>query len=164
MEDNKPNNYQYCKIDLVRKQDQFCSLYIFRGFLSEPDPKEDMDEAIVQVVGDVEYSDFIEHFLDNPWCRVVITNIDMLHSEVRDDKSGLYSVFTREVTSQFRIIILFGGDNLLSPWNDMAIIVDNEIGHELHWEFIESSLENPWDRVIIVGINEIPDSYWHGTI
>ncbi len=158
------SNYQYFKVDLIETEDQVCSLYIIRGFLSESDPKADMDEAVKRIVGDTSYSDFIEHFLDNPWCRVVITNMDFLRSVGDKDSSGLYSVFAKDVTSQVRIVILFGGDSLLSPWSDMASIVAEKYGHQLHQEFIESSLDNPWDRVVIIGINEIPEKLWNGTI
>ena len=161
---NKTNRYQYFKTDLVCKEGQISSFYIFRGFLSESDPREDMNKAIESIVGDVYYADFIEHFLDNPWCRVVITNPDLLRSNSSEDKTHNYSVFTKDVTSLVRIFILFGGDNLLSPWDDMTSIVADKYGNQLHQEFIESSLENPWDRVIIMGINDIPDENWHGTI
>ena len=51
---------------------------ILVGGLNKPNPKEYMDYAVHQYVGNVGHNQYIEIHLDNPWTRVITTGINEL--------------------------------------------------------------------------------------
>ena len=52
---------------------------ILRGGLDSENPIAFMDNAVSKYVGNKPYNEFIEIHLDNPWVRVIISEIDELH-------------------------------------------------------------------------------------
>lgn len=55
--------------------------------------------------------------------------------------------------------VLFGGMNSLNPKGFMDLAVHDYLqkhGNPLHNQFVEIHLDNPWLRVLVVGINELP--------
>jgi hypothetical protein len=51
---------------------------IFIGGLNSDNPKGILDKAVAKYVNEGSYAEFIDSHLDNPWIRVVITNINEL--------------------------------------------------------------------------------------
>ena len=51
---------------------------ILVGGLNRPNPKEFMDGAVSQYVGNIGHNQYIEIHLDNPWTRVITTGINEL--------------------------------------------------------------------------------------
>lgn len=51
---------------------------ILVGGLHNPNPKEFMDNAVHQYVGNVGHNQYIEIHMDNPWTRVITTGINEL--------------------------------------------------------------------------------------
>lgn len=58
-----------------------------------------------------------------------------------------------------RIVILKGGLGEDNPKDYMDRIVEEYIGNEPHNVFIERTLDNPFIRVIIFGIDDLPYKY-----
>jgi hypothetical protein len=51
---------------------------ILVGGLDRLNPKEFMDEAVSQYVGNIGHNQYIEIHMDNPWTRVITTTINEL--------------------------------------------------------------------------------------
>ncbi|KGO85276.1 hypothetical protein [Flavobacterium suncheonense] len=54
-----------------------------------------------------------------------------------------------------KVAILLGGLNSDNPKEHMDTAVSKYVGNELHNQFVEIHLDNPWTRVIIRDINSI---------
>jgi hypothetical protein len=54
-----------------------------------------------------------------------------------------------------KVAILVGGMDSENPKEFMDSAVSKYVGHELHNQFIEIHLDNPWTRVVIRDINNI---------
>ena len=134
---------------------------LFYGFFTESDPKESMDSAVETIMGAENYSEFTERYLDNPWMRVVITNFDKL----RDDNHYVESNhFSDCIAKKYRLYLntsnlyyISGGYDAPNPWNHMLCIVADYI-KEGHNDFIETSLDNPWEHIVITNFNDLPNS------
>lgn len=59
-------------------------LVVLRGGLGEADPQQFMDDVVSDYVQHYGHNQFIEHFLDNPWVRVLIFGINELPYDERD--------------------------------------------------------------------------------
>lgn len=59
-----------------------------------------------------------------------------------------------KVISKFAIIV--GGLNSDNPFNAVNTAVSKYVGKELHNQFVDIKLNNPWTRVIISGIDKLP--------
>lgn len=53
-------------------------MYILIGGLNHPNPNAFMDACVAKIVQNNTYSEFIDKHLDNPYIRVIITNINTL--------------------------------------------------------------------------------------
>lgn len=51
---------------------------ILVGGINRPNPKEFMDGAVSQYVGNIGHNQFIEIHMDNPWTRVITSGINEL--------------------------------------------------------------------------------------
>ena len=54
-------------------------LYILIGGLNSQDPKSFMDKQVARITQGNPYAEFIDKHLDNPYIRIVITNINTLN-------------------------------------------------------------------------------------
>jgi len=54
-----------------------------------------------------------------------------------------------------KVAILVGGLDSDNPKEFMDSAVGKYVGHELHNQFVEIHLDNPWTRVVIRDINNI---------
>lgn len=61
-----------------KKGNKVGTLAVLRGGLYQDNPVQYMDEAVSRYVKDKLHNQFIEHYLDNPWVRVIITGINEL--------------------------------------------------------------------------------------
>lgn len=134
-------------------------IILWGGFASQ-EPKKFMDdivESYIKSIGSPEYSQFIDEFLDDPWIRVIITNITNLQGWENESDD----VWSRhiEINRQAQIKLLYGGFNSANPKSFMDNAVSCEVKHNSYNEFIEDTLDNPWLRIIIYGFNEIEGNW-----
>lgn len=61
----------------------------------------------------------------------------------------------RELSDEAFVIIMRGGIHAEDPTAYMNGAVSTLVQHELHNQFIEEFLDNPWIRIIIFGFNNI---------
>lgn len=67
--------------------DDNSKIAILRGGLGSENPKKIMDDAVSKYVENKPHNEFIEIFLDNPWVRVIVGNIDQLnYQQFKDQK------------------------------------------------------------------------------
>lgn len=62
------------------------------------------------------------------------------------------------------IAILVGGFDKANPKRYMDKVVNEYAGENSYNEFIESFLDNPWVRVVTIGINEIEFKQYTGKV
>lgn len=133
---------------------------IFFGFFEVDDPKEAMNDAVETIMRTENYADFTERYLDNPWMRVVITNFDKMCEDDKHLDSFHYRdciVNRYKLSSLSDLFYIYGGYDNSDPWNYMFLVV-SECIKEGHNDCIETSLDNPWERIVITNFNDLPDS------
>ena len=65
-------------------------------------------------------------------------------------------IYEQELPNGGTLAILRGGLKNENPVVYMDCVVSDYVKGKLYNEFIEEYLDNPWVRVIITGINELP--------
>ena len=55
-----------------------------------------------------------------------------------------------------KIAILVGGLRSENPKEYMDMAVNNYVGREMHNQFIEIFLDNPWTRIVTRGLDSMP--------
>ena len=60
---------------------------ILRGGLNTDNPSAIMNEAVSKYIGHKGYNQFVEIHLDNPWVRVIISNINGLEYELFENQT-----------------------------------------------------------------------------
>ena len=145
----------YSDIDCCLTKDR--DVFILIGGLKEDNPEAYLTAASSYLMEDDDYGDYIEEYRDNPWVRVLITNLDHFIKQDKDKYTLYYRDLPgREVYGQrCQISILVGGVGKVNPNSYMDAMVYDYIGNEGHNTFIDASLTNPCVRVIITGINEL---------
>lgn len=71
-------NVEMFQQDLIKTRS---SVAIFRGGLDSEKPIAYMNDVVSEYVGQKGYNEFVEIHLDNPWVRVVFTDINSLEYE-----------------------------------------------------------------------------------
>lgn len=146
---------QYPDIECCRTPNN--DVFILIGGLGREDPESYLRKASEYLMDGTPCSQYVEEYLDNPWTRVLITSKDGFSVEEREG----YVVYSQELPGRpvfseaCRISILVGGLGRVNPNSYMNAMVDNFIGTTGHNTYIDSSLKNPWVRVVITGINEL---------
>lgn len=146
---------QYPDIECCRTPNN--DVFILIGGLGKEDPESYLRKASEYLMDGTPCSQYVEEYLDNPWTRVLITSKDGFSVEEREG----YVVYSQELPGRpvlseaCRISILVGGLGRVNPNSYMNAMVDNFIGTTGHNTYIDSSLKNPWVRVVITGINEL---------
>ena len=69
---------QESSIDLTLGRKGQVAVLIYAG---EDDPIAELDRAVSEYVGHVEYIQFIDNNMDNPWVRVIISGINEMNQE-----------------------------------------------------------------------------------
>jgi len=146
---------QYPDIECCRTPNN--DVFILIGGLGREDPESYLRKASEYLMDGTPCSQYVEEYLDNQWTRVLITSKDGFSVEEREG----YVVYSQELPGRpvlseaCRISILVGGLGRVNPNSYMNAMVDNFIGTTGHNTYIDSSLKNPWVRVVITGINEL---------
>jgi len=66
---------------LANKQKGKIAVFLYTG---KSDPKAILDKAVSQYVGTHPFHELIDAYLDNPWMRVVISDINGMKQEIFD--------------------------------------------------------------------------------
>jgi hypothetical protein len=72
------NGVQIFEQPLIVKGITVGKMAILVGGLNSPNPKDFMDNAVSQYVGNIGHNQFIEIHLDNPWTRIITSGINEL--------------------------------------------------------------------------------------
>ncbi len=137
--------------NILKNDNIIGKISIIIGGLGRGNPKEFMDKVVLDYVGYRSYNEFIENTLDNPWVRIIIEGIN----EFDYIKNEKYEIFEYTFQKKGKISVLRGGFKEGSPNEFMDKIVSDYIGYKAYNEYIESTFDNPWVRVIIEDINEL---------
>lgn len=140
---------------------------IFSETGRNPKPQYNVQLSVNQYVGNHEYYDFVEEWLDNPWVRVVLFGLEHLDPYFEN----FWGVRKYEVTLIDGNI--YRGAKLIILWADSAIenpkpIIENALINAVHGAsynaFILSSLNFPWMKVVITGINNLNFGEYNGRV
>jgi hypothetical protein len=75
-----------------------------------------------------------------------MNDVKLFDQHLKDDKGNIVG----------KVAILVGGINSDNPKEFMDNAVSEYVGREGHNQFVEIHLDNPWTRVLVKGINDIP--------
>jgi hypothetical protein len=140
---------------------------IFSETPRNPKPQYNVQQAVNQYVGNHEYYDFVEEWLDNPWLRVVLFGLEYIENRF----TPFYGVKKYEQT--LKVGDIYTGAKLIILWADSAIenpkpIIENALINAVHGAsynaFILSSLNFPWMKVVITGINNLDFEDYRGEV
>lgn len=126
-----------------------------------PNPQYNVQRAVNQYVGHDDYNDFVEEWLDNPWTRLVVKGFNEIDFQPMPEFHGQIEKHEVELLpgNQFtrsKIVFLFADPTIENPRPIMESAVQHVIEGSLYNAFIDSHLDNPWIRIVVVGINNLP--------
>lgn len=126
-----------------------------------PNPQYNVQRAVNQYVGNDDYNDFVEEWLDNPWTRLVVKGFNEIDFQPMQELNG--QVEKHEIPlvpgnrfTRSKIVFLFADPTIENPRPIMESAVQHVIEGSLYNAFIDSHLDNPWIRIVVVGINNLP--------
>lgn len=126
-----------------------------------PNPQYNVQRAVNQYVNHEDYNDFVEEWLDNPWTRVVVKGFNEIDFRPMREFNGQVEKHEVELRpgNQFtrsKIVFLFANPEIENPRPIMEKAVQHVIEGSLYNAFVDSHLDNPWVRIVVVGINNLP--------
>lgn len=83
---NKNRDIEICEYDLSKDGKKKGKIAILRGGLNASNPIAYMNDAVSQYVGRELHNEFVEIHMDNPWVRVIISNINGLEYDEFTDQ------------------------------------------------------------------------------
>lgn len=151
-----------------QEQQKRGGIAILTGGLLEPKPVEYMADIIAKFsnsnaikkefqgtgIDRKKFFVFTEEHLDNPYLWLMawgIENDELYVSEVAEGCQ--YQILK---TSYNNIVVVKGGFESANPKAYMDLVVSHIVQRRSYNEFIESNLKNPYNRIIVFGINELP--------
>ena len=144
-------------LDLNREPEgSFLKVFIYIG---NEKPSTILNNAIHQELGEMEYFEFVDEHMDNPWTRAVITNIKN-HERTELNVEGR-RFYLYKFQDEGRIQVYFpsyseGIDVRPQPVMVLALMqLDDSKGYNA---FIDSELSDLWSRLVIFGLNDIPQT------
>jgi hypothetical protein len=133
------------------------SLAVFM-YTGNENPKIALDEAIEKYVGNNEYYEFVDDNMDNPWTRVisqeVSENFEVKELIVEGRKFDVYDLHNSPEIGVKYLTYVSGPDERPNPIMDIAKFeISKSRGYN---SYIDSDISDLWSRLIIFGINQIP--------
>ena len=126
-------------------------------FIADPlnrDPNAQIEEAVQQFVHGRLYNDYIEEWLDDPWLRLVICGIGFLVYNY-NQQNGVAS-FHEALPGNGHIYVLFAHPKIKNPKLVLDNVVDGITNGLSYNAFVEHTRNNPYVRIVILGINNLP--------
>lgn len=110
-------------------------------------------------IQDAVYYEFVEEWLDDPWLRLIIRGINTLHYNPLPNNNavGHYAEqWNNPFTGVFsELHILYIPPQTPNPKQVLDDAVMDVVQGRSYNGFVDSSLRNPYVRVVIVGLNNI---------
>lgn len=97
---------------------------------------------------------FVEEHLDNPYLWLVAWGIE--RDELYTTSRFAGHEYKKLETADHNVVIVKGGFGLENPQAYMDAVVSEIVNSRMYNEFIESNLRNPYYRIIVFNINELP--------
>jgi hypothetical protein len=142
---------------ILNENEKNYSLAVFM-YVGNQNPKDALDEAISTYVGDNEYYELVDDYLDNPWTRVIAKEIfenfvpENINIEGRAfDKYTLHNDGKTEV-----IYFNYSEGNDERPHPIMELAKTHFSKGRGYNAYIHSDLTDQWSRLMIFGINDMP--------
>lgn len=127
-------------------------------YLGNENPVEVIDKAVSTYVEDNEFYEFVDDNMDNPWTRVVVKEIlEGFQVSQMQVEGRIFDVYHLHKSGNIEIVYItyvIGDDKRPHPIMDLAKMdLANRRGYN---SFIDSNISDLWSRLIIFGINDIP--------
>lgn len=110
-------------------------------------------------IQDIVYYEFVEEWLDDPWLRLIIRGIGTLHYDPLPENNVVnhfgYSWNNPVTGMPSELHILYVPPQTPNPKQILDDAVMSVVQGRSYNGFVESSLQNPYIRVVIVGLNSI---------
>lgn len=139
---------------------EYADFIIYSANPRNRNPKIEVDNAINGCVGENEYNEFVEEWLDNPWIRIAIIGIEYLDYKHFNEMVKYAKVeFEGLNGKKVEVYVLFipkGTENPKQILDDAVLKIADGRSYNA---FIDSSLCNPYLRVLIIGLNDFNWKY-----
>lgn len=135
---------------------------IFSETPRNPQPQNKIKSAVSNYVGRQRYYDFVEEWLDNPWIRVVMFGLENLGPYMIPSRINGVSLCKIPLVSgngnvyrEAKLIILMANSTIANPKPIIERALIDAVDGASYNAFILSSLNYPWIKVVVTGINNI---------
>jgi len=146
-----------CKVGYEK---EYADFIIYSANPRNRNPKIEVDDAINRCVGENEYTEFVEEWLDNPWVRIAIIGIEYLdYKDSPDGTRRAYIKFDGWGGKNVHVYVLYVPSSTPNPKKILDDAVVEIAANRLYNAFIDSSLCNPYLRVLIIGMNDFNWTY-----
>ena len=138
------------------------SVVIFSEDPRNRDPRPNVLQAVINEAGNDPYMEFIEDWLDNPWVSVVLKNIDITdlnfhHIEGFNDNvdDAVIDLHNEDDETVGQLHFLFVNPDIQNPSPLMEAALLSVVGNHSYNAFVDSHLDNPWIKIVIIGLNNL---------
>lgn len=126
-------------------------------YLGNENPVEALDAAVKLYVEDKGFYEFVDANMDNPWTRVILKEIEGFEKSEMIVEGRTFDLFELYALDNVRVVYLCyskGSDLRPNPIMDFALFqLAQGSGYNA---YIDSDISDIWSRLVIFGINEIP--------
>jgi len=140
---------------------------IFSETPRNPKPQYNVQLAVNQYVGNHEYYDFVEEWLDNPWIRMIfwgLENIDYVPYQGGIQRRDFELIEGDGMFTGANLIILKADEGIENPKPMIESALIDAVNGASYNAFILSSLNYPWIKIAITGINNLNFANYHGQV
>ena len=142
---------------ILNGNDKNYSLAVFM-YVGNKNPRDVLDEAISTYVGDNEYYELVDDYLDNPWTRVIakelFENFTPENVNIEGRTFDKYTLHSEENIGVIYFNYSEGNDERPHPILEIAKIRFS-LGR-FYNAYIDSDLTDQWSRLMIFGVNDMP--------
>lgn len=135
---------------------------IFSETPRNPKPQYNVQRSVNQYVGNHGYYDFVEEWLDNPWVRVVLFGLEYLENQFtpfygvkKYEQTLIEDNIEGNIYARAKLIILWADSAIENPKPVIEEALINAVQGASYNAFIISSLDFPWMKIVITGINDL---------
>lgn len=143
----------------IKREDSGASIAKFVIFSETPSnmqPQDNVQAAVGRYVKSQRYYDFVEEWLDNPWLRVVFLGLENIPFKPYYGLKKFEQTLVRgNIYTESKLIILWDDTGSKNPKPIIEGAIVNIVNGASYNAFVLSSLNNPWIKVVITGIDNL---------
>lgn len=128
-------------------------------FLGNENPTVVLNNFVSKELEKREYFEFVDHNMDNPWTRIIITDIESLEKCEMIVENRKFDLFTLHDDGKIQVFFLsYSDDKDERPYPILELALIQLANRRGYNAFIDSELQDIWSRLVVFRLNDIPQT------